>query len=77
MIMTTALTSSIADCWETPRALFEALDSEFGFRLFRGRIRFGGSSAGAPFPSALAVFRPGHRGPPILSAIATSGEVIR
>lgn len=161
MIMTSALTSSIADCWETPRALFEALDEEFSFRLdaaasaentkcphyydieadglasdwgdgpvwlnppygrqiapwmdkcadyaergggtvcalipmrsdtawfhrsvmraselrlFRGRIRFGGSSAGAPFPSALAVFRPGHRGPPILGAITTSGEAIR
>ncbi len=28
-------------------------------RLLRGRLVFGGAAAGAPFPSAIAVFRPG------------------
>lgn len=32
-MMTSGLTSSIADCWETPRGLFQTLDREFGFRL--------------------------------------------
>lgn len=32
--------------------------------LVRGRLRFGGASSNAPFPSAVVVFRPGHRGVP-------------
>ncbi len=33
-------------------------------RFIRGRLRFDGSSQGAPFPSAIAVFRPGIVKPP-------------
>ena len=38
-------------------------------RFITGRLRFGGASASAPFPSAILVFRPGHEGPPTCSLI--------
>ena len=31
-------------------------------RFLRGRLKFGEAAQGAPFPSAIVVFRPGHRG---------------
>lgn len=37
-------------------------------RFIRGRIRFHGAKAGAPFPSVVVVFRHGHRGQPIVSS---------
>ena len=38
-------------------------------RFVKGRLRFGGSKNSAPFPSAVAVFRPGHAGNPVMSAM--------
>ena len=38
-------------------------------RFVKGRLRFGGSKNSAPFPSAVAVFRPGHTGNPVMSAM--------
>jgi len=38
-------------------------------RFVRGRLKFEGAPNQAPFPSAVIVFRPGHQGPPLLSAI--------
>jgi len=36
--------------------------------LLRGRVRFVGATAGAPFPSAVVVWLPGHRGGPRVEA---------
>jgi len=38
-------------------------------RFVRGRLKFGGATNSAPFPSAVAVFRHGHVGNPVMSAI--------
>lgn len=35
----------------------------------KGRLRFGGASENAPFPSVVVVFRPGMHGPPLVSAV--------
>jgi site-specific DNA-methyltransferase (adenine-specific) len=43
-------------------------------RFIRGRLRFSGASINAPFPSAIVVFRPGHEGPPLVSAIERDGR---
>ena len=37
-------------------------------RFIRGRVRFGGGKAGAPFPSAIVVFKPGQLGQPAFTA---------
>lgn len=39
-------------------------------RLVRGRLRFSDSSASAPFPCCVVVFRPWCQGPPKFSSIA-------
>ena len=38
-------------------------------RFVKGRLKFGGATNSAPFPSAVAVFRHGHMGNPVMSAI--------
>lgn len=38
-------------------------------RFVKGRFKFGGSKNSAPFPSAVAVFRSGHTGNPVMSAM--------
>ena len=38
-------------------------------RFVKGRLKFGGSKNSAPFPSAVAVFRSGHTGSPVMSAM--------
>jgi phage N-6-adenine-methyltransferase len=38
-------------------------------RFVRGRLKFGDGRGNAPFASAIAVFRPGHSGPPVFSAV--------
>ena len=38
-------------------------------RFVKGRLKFGGSKNSAPFPSAVAVFRSGHTGNPVMSAM--------
>lgn len=38
-------------------------------RLVRGRFKFGDGTGSAPFASAIAVFRPGHVGGPVFSAV--------
>jgi len=43
--------------------------------LLRGRVRFVGADAGAPFPSAVVVWLPGHRGGPRVEAWDWRAEV--
>lgn len=38
-------------------------------RFVKGRLKFGGAKNSAPFPSAVAVFRRGHTGNPVMSAM--------
>ena len=38
-------------------------------RFVQGRLKFGGAKNSAPFPSAVIVFRPGHTGNPVMSAM--------
>jgi site-specific DNA-methyltransferase (adenine-specific) len=43
-------------------------------RFVRGRLRFGGAKNSAPFPSAVIVFHPWCRGPPVVSAMWANGR---
>jgi phage N-6-adenine-methyltransferase len=38
-------------------------------RFVKGRLKFGDSKNSAPFPSAVVVFRPGHDGLPLVTAM--------
>ena len=44
-------------------------------RFVRGRLRFGGATNSAPFPSAVVVFRPGCIGPPLVSAMSAKERI--
>ena len=46
-----------------------ALPNAAEIRYVRGRLKFVGGKSGAPFDSVVIVFRPGHVGPPVTSAI--------
>lgn len=39
-------------------------------RFIRGRLRFGGAANGAPFPSAVVVFRPGGNHQPVVKSMS-------
>ena len=41
-------------------------------RFIRGRLKFGGSRSGAPFPSILAVYRPA----PVLTSLSASPDAV-
>lgn len=48
--------SSKTDDWATPQDFFDQLDKA-EIRFVKGRLKFGGATTGAPFPSMVIVFR--------------------